>query len=1358
MKFLWRALIMFVLFIPGFSQAATQQEIKQAVNDGLAYLASSMTTIGDEGYWPYSNDGTLAATAAAVTAFVEEEYLPGKDVVIGGTNYGDVVGKACKYIFNRAKVDSRFTTIGPGGLETAGYTRYAEDYNNDGVLNDGGNNQAIFFNPGNSNRNVYTTGIVVPAIYALGKALGPDTEVGMGPVTSSMTYREVMRDVFDWFSWGQVEPNYGNQRGGWRYDANYSSSDNSTAQWAALTIIYGKNWGLSIPQYVKDELKLWTDYIQNDNGGSGYSYDYEMVDESKTGGLLLQFYVLGYKEGVSNSDTPFNSINNEVDAAISYLNSNWNNFSNNTWYGNINHPYAMWAIYKALQLYNKLEATNFYPGDNGEITIGKGIPSAPGGYTIGQDWGTYSSLPGDWYSHYCDYLVSKQNPDGLWSGYSYWYGPLATSWYINILKATPVTASVNPTPQNVRLTVGKGMAFLTWTSDASAENVTFKVKFAMGNPPAESEYRDYCAQNNCDDYPVETFEGDWAVVEKLEKDATYGFKIVAVVNGVEYPSAVVIGKIPPYAMAKIENPFLLIPGTGGKWDAWEDMKPLLEGIGFKLGGILILEEKLIGQQFKIDWKDEIGKPNEIGDFYICSYENASSFHYGGPIADNYEPTRVFVDEIRRVEEELDGEKRIITLVGQSLGGLRARAYLQKKNRAAGDETVKEKINKLITIGTPNLGVLQDHAHYEKADIYGAWRIIMGNASETEGDFFHFWQLEDEDYKFEGGYINDINDRYDGDFERNKLHVQRLMEGLRDGHQLSIGRWDFTKQALQQDVVAGSSFMSNLNYWIESDCQQGESEYCSFYIKPGCENGDCENNEFIYLPDIEYRYVVAKNPEGKLYLPPKWIQNLGFKPRDARWYNYFMFKNSNDGDGFISTKSQDFKFVHLAQNINKAKSIYRPGKNHATELRDHIGLLEALDFPIVKFIVKCPVDLSIESPSGLRQAVNISEILGATYNEADVNGDGRLDRFIEVPFPKHGDYKITVIPKEGADPNDTFTLEVEVDGEVTVLVENKPVGTIDGTPIIVNVGGNVPPIANAGADRTVERTSSAGASVTLDGSGSSDPDGDALTYTWNWGGGSASGVTPTITLPMGLSTVTLTVSDGQTSSIDTVDINVVDTTSPTVSIIIPDIDDAVQDGVTLTASASDLSGIASVSFFVREPGGTSGIPIGKENLAGTFDSSTGKWKFNFDSTQLQDGYYVVLAKAADAYGNEGWSAVVPFSIRNWAVIKLLPASENNKAGRTMPVKFALRVTSSVDPKTPFVYNEDLEIRIYDKAYPGVILQTCLCGSGSKDYRINTVAEKYIANFQTKRQPAEYVVEIWRINKNWLVGSFTFKTVK
>lgn len=110
-----------------------------------------------------------------------------------------------------------------------------------------------------------------------------------------------------------------------------------------------------------------------------------------------------------------------------------------------------------------------------------------------------------------------------------------------------------------------------------------------------------------------------------------------------------------------------------------------------------------------------------------------------------------------------------------------------------------------------------------------------------------------------------------------------------------------------------------------------------------------------------------------------------------------------------------------------------------------------------------------------------------------------------------------------------------------------------------------------------------------------------------------------------------------------------------------------------------------------------------------------------------------------------------------VTPLLPATDENQAGRTMPVKFSITVDASVDPNQPFFYDEGLTIKIYATSNPGAILQTSTFGGGARDYRIADGGSLYITNFKTSKIPMMYTVEVWG-SSSWLLGSFDFKCVK
>ncbi|MDX6484469.1 MAG: hypothetical protein QOE95_2240, partial [Gaiellaceae bacterium] len=97
------------------------------------------------------------------------------------------------------------------------------------------------------------------------------------------------------------------------------------------------------------------------------------------------------------------------------------------------------------------------------------------------------------------------------------------------------------------------------------------------------------------------------------------------------------------------------------------------------------------------------------------------------------------------------------------------------------------------------------------------------------------------------------------------------------------------------------------------------------------------------------------------------------------------------------------------------------------------------------------------------------------------------------------------------------------------------------------GCNTPPVANAGADQTIE-CGGGSTAVTLNGTASSDADGDTLSYEWREGATVlGTGATLNTSLPFGPHTITLKVTDPSGDfSEDTVNINIVDTTDPMIT--------------------------------------------------------------------------------------------------------------------------------------------------------------------------------------------------------------------
>ncbi|PYQ71428.1 MAG: hypothetical protein DMG01_25675, partial [Acidobacteria bacterium] len=104
-----------------------------------------------------------------------------------------------------------------------------------------------------------------------------------------------------------------------------------------------------------------------------------------------------------------------------------------------------------------------------------------------------------------------------------------------------------------------------------------------------------------------------------------------------------------------------------------------------------------------------------------------------------------------------------------------------------------------------------------------------------------------------------------------------------------------------------------------------------------------------------------------------------------------------------------------------------------------------------------------------------------------------------------------------------------------------------SPFAVITAANHAPTANAGTPQTVEATSAAGTSVTLTGRGT-DLDGDTLSFRWTERATEiGNAATVTAMFPIGSHLLTLTVSDGQLSSVSATFVTVRDKTAPAITV-------------------------------------------------------------------------------------------------------------------------------------------------------------------------------------------------------------------
>ena len=370
------ALFAFAAMCTSVNAVVTHDDIKQAIDNGTAWLAAQQN---EDGSWGTADK--VARTALAVKKLehhaVDCKYGYCLDSPFNPAYpYHTNVEKGLNYLFAHAHIIA---------ISPQTYCPDA-DTNNNGI--------GVYFGEYQHHRN-YETGI---ALMAIAESTTPDRVVDVpGSPVNGWTYYDVAVDTMNYLAWAQAETN---GRGGWGYAqcdngtwTDIPRSDNSNTGWVVLGLQDAQEcFQIPIPQCVKDELNIWIDYIQcktpgDDYGGSGYTAPCSWVNILKTGNLLKEMAFVG-----DTKDTP------RVQNASDYICRHWNDTNDDPgWRPNNYH-----AMYTTMKGYVSL--------------------------------GIHETCGIDWQAEFEEAIVDQQNPDGSWSGCKWGDPILCTEWALLTLQ------------------------------------------------------------------------------------------------------------------------------------------------------------------------------------------------------------------------------------------------------------------------------------------------------------------------------------------------------------------------------------------------------------------------------------------------------------------------------------------------------------------------------------------------------------------------------------------------------------------------------------------------------------------------------------------------------------------------------------------------------------------------------------------------------------------------------------------------------------------------------------------------------------------------------------------------------------
>jgi hypothetical protein len=352
-----------------------------------------------------------------------------------------------------------------------------------------------------------------------------------GPL-ASWTYEDIARDTMDYLAFGQNDT--GGLRGGWGYEENQIWSDNSNSGYATLglgfaEIAWPRGCGFEIPPFVKTELNIWIDYIQNDvdgdthDGGSGYAHPNDWVNVLKTGNLLQQMALAG-----DLADSP------RVQDALDYMARHWDDPNVDPGWRNGPSTSSYQATFTAMKGFTSLGIHEF-----GDPVI-------------------------DWQEDFETELLAEQLGDGSWDYCNWGDRTLCTTWALLTLQkvAPPFPVPFDIKPQSCRNPLNPGAkgnlpVAILGTEEFDVERVDPATVLLMGVSPLRWSLEDVatpfwpllgkadafdCTEEGPDGYMDLTLKFDHQAIAAALGDVAPGDVLVLQLTGLLHDGTPFIGE------------------------------------------------------------------------------------------------------------------------------------------------------------------------------------------------------------------------------------------------------------------------------------------------------------------------------------------------------------------------------------------------------------------------------------------------------------------------------------------------------------------------------------------------------------------------------------------------------------------------------------------------------------------------------------------------------------------------------------------------------------------------------------------------------------------------------------------------